>query len=91
MNTLKLDDNTISNILINTKTIAVVGHSDKPERTSYQIAQFLCFRDDGSVLLDTYEIQLVLDNFLVILQINALKLCDNTVSIVLELSFAIHC
>lgn len=44
MNTLKLDDNTISNILINTKTIAVVGHSDKPERTSYQIAQFLRFR-----------------------------------------------
>ncbi|GJD19702.1 CoA-binding [Rivularia sp. IAM M-261] len=41
MTYLKLDDSTIRNILIETKTIAVVGHSDKPERTSYQIAQFL--------------------------------------------------
>jgi predicted CoA-binding protein len=28
-------------LLQNSKTIAVVGHSDKPGRTSYQIAQFL--------------------------------------------------
>lgn len=28
-------------LLINAKVIAVVGHSDKPNRTSYQIAQFL--------------------------------------------------
>ena len=41
MTYLKLNDSTIRNILIETKTIAVVGHSDKPERTSYQIAQFL--------------------------------------------------
>lgn len=31
----------LRHILSNTKTIAVVGHSDKPSRTSYQIAQFL--------------------------------------------------
>ncbi|AFY78474.1 putative CoA-binding protein [Pleurocapsa sp. PCC 7327] len=35
------DDNTIRDILTNAKVIAVVGHSDKPHRTSYQIAQFL--------------------------------------------------
>jgi predicted CoA-binding protein len=35
------DDSTIRNILSNAKVIAVVGHSDKPFRTSYQIAQFL--------------------------------------------------
>ncbi|MEM1170365.1 MAG: CoA-binding protein [Cyanobacteria bacterium P01_H01_bin.35] len=28
-------------ILTNSQIIAVVGHSDKPDRTSYQIAQFL--------------------------------------------------
>ncbi len=28
-------------VLARAKVIAVVGHSDKPERTSYQIAQFL--------------------------------------------------
>ena len=28
-------------VLTNAKVIAVVGHSDKPERTSYRIAQFL--------------------------------------------------
>lgn len=31
----------IRDILFNSKVIAVVGHSDKPERTSYQIAQQL--------------------------------------------------
>lgn len=30
---------TLKNILQNAKTIAVVGLSDKPERTSYQIAE----------------------------------------------------
>lgn len=41
MPNLKLDDMELRHILSNTKTIAVVGHSDKPSRTSYQIAQFL--------------------------------------------------
>lgn len=31
----------IKEILTQAQTIAVVGHSDKPQRTSYQIAQFL--------------------------------------------------
>ncbi|MCU0536738.1 MAG: CoA-binding protein [Hydrococcus sp. Prado102] len=35
------DDKTLRDILSNSKTIALVGHSDKPSRTSYQIAQFL--------------------------------------------------
>lgn len=35
------DDRTLRQILTRPKTIAVVGHSDKPDRTSYQIAQFL--------------------------------------------------
>jgi predicted CoA-binding protein len=35
------DDKMLRDILSNAKTIAVVGHSDKPSRTSYQIAQFL--------------------------------------------------
>uniref|UniRef100_A0A832H4H5 CoA-binding protein n=1 Tax=Oscillatoriales cyanobacterium SpSt-402 TaxID=2282168 RepID=A0A832H4H5_9CYAN len=34
-------DDAIRTVLTNARTIAVVGHSDKPERTSYQIAQFL--------------------------------------------------
>jgi uncharacterized protein len=41
MSKLTLDDSTLREILTNSKVIAVVGHSDKPERTSYQIAQFL--------------------------------------------------
>lgn len=32
---------TLKNILQNAKTIAVVGLSDKPERTSYQIAKIM--------------------------------------------------
>ncbi len=36
-----MGDRNIREILINAKVIAVVGHSHKPERTSYQIAQFL--------------------------------------------------
>jgi uncharacterized protein len=35
------NDKALRDILSNAKTIAVVGHSDKPSRTSYQIAQFL--------------------------------------------------
>lgn len=31
----------LKEILKNSKTIAVVGHSDKPERTSYKVAQYL--------------------------------------------------
>ncbi|KOP24647.1 CoA-binding protein [Hapalosiphon sp. MRB220] len=38
---LKRNDSTMCDVLTHTKTIAVVGHSDKSERTSYQIAQFL--------------------------------------------------
>lgn len=35
------DNSVIREVLSQAKTIAVVGHSDKPQRTSYQIAQFL--------------------------------------------------
>ncbi|WP_026731819.1 CoA-binding protein [Fischerella sp. PCC 9605] len=38
---LKANDNAMRDVLSRAKVIAVVGHSDKPERTSYQIAQFL--------------------------------------------------
>ncbi|MCA1993882.1 MAG: CoA-binding protein, partial [Coleofasciculus sp. S288] len=41
MPNLKDDDNAVRDVLTNAKVIAVVGHSDKPERTSYRIAQFL--------------------------------------------------
>ena len=41
MPNLKGDDNAMRDVLIQAKVIAVVGHSDKPERTSYRIAQFL--------------------------------------------------
>lgn len=34
-------DPTLREILQGAQTIAVVGHSDKPHRTSYQIAQYL--------------------------------------------------
>ncbi|GAA6618384.1 CoA-binding protein [Scytonema sp. NUACC26] len=37
----KPNDNAIRDVLTSAKVIAVVGHSDKPNRTSYQIAQFL--------------------------------------------------
>lgn len=39
--TLNLDDKTLTDILTQSRVIAVVGHSDKSSRTSYQIAQFL--------------------------------------------------
>lgn len=38
---LNLDDNKMRDVLRDAKTIAVVGHSDKSHRTSYQIAQGL--------------------------------------------------
>lgn len=41
MPNLKDDDNAWRQILTSAKAIAVVGHSDKGDRTSYQIAQFL--------------------------------------------------
>ncbi|RCJ40162.1 CoA-binding protein [Nostoc minutum NIES-26] len=41
MPNLKEDDNALREVLTQAKTIAVVGHSDKRDRTSYQIAQFL--------------------------------------------------
>lgn len=45
MPNLKDDENAMRDVLINAKVIAVVGHSDKPKRTSYRIARFL--RDVG--------------------------------------------
>ncbi|MBD0363978.1 MAG: CoA-binding protein [Coleofasciculus sp. C3-bin4] len=41
MSNLKEDDKAMREVLINAKVIAVVGHSDQPDRTSYRIAQFL--------------------------------------------------
>lgn len=41
MPNLNEDDNAMRDVLTNARVIAVVGHSDKPERTSYRIAQFL--------------------------------------------------
>jgi predicted CoA-binding protein len=35
------DDGKLSEMLSDSKVVAVVGHSDKPYRTSYQIAQYL--------------------------------------------------
>lgn len=35
------DDNTLRKMLEEARVIAVVGHSDKPHRTSYNIAQYL--------------------------------------------------
>ena len=39
------DDEALREMLSESKVVAVVGHSDKPFRTSYQIAQYL--RDAG--------------------------------------------
>lgn len=41
MSIFKPKDSNLTRILTDTKVIAVVGHSDKPHRASYQIAQFL--------------------------------------------------
>jgi predicted CoA-binding protein len=38
---LMLDDNRMRAVLAEARVIAVVGHSDKPTRTSYQIARYL--------------------------------------------------
>lgn len=35
------DEHDVRDLLANARVIAVVGHSDKPYRTSYQIAQYL--------------------------------------------------
>lgn len=36
-----MEDEALRSLLMQAKTIAVVGHSDKPSRPSYQIAQYL--------------------------------------------------
>lgn len=36
-----MDEHALHQILTTARVIAVVGHSDKPHRTSYQIAQYL--------------------------------------------------
>jgi uncharacterized protein len=41
MPNIKGDDGAIKTILGNSKIIAVVGHSEKPIRASYQVAKFL--------------------------------------------------
>lgn len=41
MPNLKDDNNALREVLTHARAIAVVGHSDRPNRTSYQIAQFL--------------------------------------------------
>ena len=41
MSDLNADLNAMRDVLENAKVIAVVGHSDKPHRTSYRIAQYL--------------------------------------------------
>ncbi|RCJ36263.1 CoA-binding protein [Nostoc punctiforme NIES-2108] len=41
MPNFKEDNNAVREVLIQAKTIAVVGHSNKRHRTSYLIAQFL--------------------------------------------------
>ncbi|GFE68841.1 CoA-binding protein [Chroococcus sp. FPU101] len=42
---MRNDDEQIKTILNSSRVIAVVGHSDRPSRVSYQIAQFLKKRD----------------------------------------------
>jgi predicted CoA-binding protein len=41
MTDLNQDDRAMHDVLTNARVIAVVGHSDKPERTSYSIAAYL--------------------------------------------------
>lgn len=45
MASLIIDDSVIREILLNSKRVAVVGHSDNPERTSYRIAEYLRAHD----------------------------------------------
>lgn len=42
---MTMDDGLMKKVLLESKVIAVVGHSDKPNRTSYRIAQYM--RDAG--------------------------------------------
>ncbi|NEZ62361.1 CoA-binding protein [Leptolyngbyaceae cyanobacterium CCMR0082] len=48
MNTLYKDPTVIKHVLAKTKYIAVVGHSPKPQRPSYQVAQYM--RQQGYVV-----------------------------------------
>ncbi|MEM6252170.1 MAG: CoA-binding protein [Cyanobacteria bacterium P01_D01_bin.156] len=48
MNTPYQDPAVIQSVLANTKYIAVVGHSPKPQRPSYQVAKFM--RQQGYVI-----------------------------------------
>ena len=48
MNTSYQDPVVIERVLANTKYIAVVGHSPKPQRPSYQVAQYM--RQQGYVV-----------------------------------------
>ncbi|MBW4555275.1 MAG: CoA-binding protein [Trichormus sp. ATA11-4-KO1] len=57
---LKEDDNAMRDVLTQAKTIAVVGHSDKSDRTSYQIAQFL--RSAGYTVYPVNPLVKVIDN-----------------------------
>lgn len=41
MTTFKPSDRVLGELLTHAQAIAVVGHSEKPQRTSYKIAQFL--------------------------------------------------
>jgi uncharacterized protein len=41
MSDLNSSDAAMRDVLTNARVVAVVGHSDNPSRTSYQIAQFL--------------------------------------------------
>ncbi len=41
MSVVLADEEVMRQLLQSARTIAVVGHSDKPHRTSYQIAQYL--------------------------------------------------
>ena len=41
MLSLETNDQLMRDVLTSARVIAVVGHSDKPDRTSYRIAQFL--------------------------------------------------
>ncbi|RMG79488.1 MAG: CoA-binding protein [Chloroflexi bacterium] len=41
MSVVIADESVMRQLLQSARTIAVVGHSDKPHRTSYQIAQYL--------------------------------------------------
>ncbi|MEM8614924.1 MAG: CoA-binding protein [Cyanobacteria bacterium P01_H01_bin.105] len=48
MNTLYQDPTTIEHVLAKTKYIAVVGHSPKPQRPSYQVARYM--RQQGYIV-----------------------------------------